>query len=289
MKWIDRQGNIVSEGDGNNGSLQFLYNTSFGRLLLRMLVRKFPSDLVGWFMQTRLSTCWIKGFIKKNKIDMSQYEDRKFTSFNDFFTRRIRPECRRVDSDPDHFISPCDSKLTVHKIEENASFRVKGVDYTVGQLLRSEELAGEYAGGLLLVFRLTVDDYHRYCYPDSGEKGENMHIQGVYYTVNPIAFGRYGVFRENTREYSVIHSDNFGDLVMMEVGATLVGRISNLHGACHVDRGQEKGHFDFGGSTIVVLVKPGVLRVDEDILRNTADGCETVVKYGERVGEKENQ
>ena len=138
----------------------------------------------------------------------------------------------------------------------------------------------------MLVFRLTVDDYHRYCYPDSGSKGENVHIQGVYYTVNPIAFRRYEVFKENTREYTIIHGDNFGDMIMMEVGATLVGRISNLHGAGRVQRGEEKGRFDFGGSTIVVLVRPGVLAVDEGILRNSAEGFETVVKYGECIGVK---
>ena len=157
---------------------------------------------------------------------------------------------------------------------------------TAEQLLRNGELAKEYAGGTLLIFRLTVDDYHRYGYPDSGVKGETVHIKGVYYTVNPIAFRNYRVFRENTREYTVLHSDNFDDLVIMEVGATLVGRISNLHGARRVSRGEEKGHFDFGGSTIVMLVKPGVLRVDEDILRNNADGCETVIRYGERIGER---
>ena len=139
------------------------------------------------------------------------------------------------------------------------------------------------------MFRLTVDDYHRYCYPDSGVKEENVHIQGIYHTVNPIAFRKHAVFRENTREYTVLHSDNFGDLVIMEVGATLVGRISNLHGARRVSRGEEKGHFDFGGSTIVVLVKPNVLRVDQDILRNNAAGCETVIKYGERIGARQNK
>ncbi|MBQ1555218.1 MAG: phosphatidylserine decarboxylase, partial [Clostridia bacterium] len=91
---------------------------------------------------------------------------------------------------------------------------------------------------------------------------------------------------ENTREYTVLHGDNFGDMIMMEVGATLVGRISNLHGAERVVKGEEKGHFDFGGSTIVVLVRPGVLAVDEGILRNSADGYETVVKYGECIGVK---
>lgn len=289
MEWKDRQGHHISDGDENNKSLRFLYETKLGGVVLSIFVRKPVSDFVGWFMQRRISALWIKKFLKNSHIDMRQYENRKFKSFNDFFTRQIRPECRPVDLEPTHFISPCDCKLTVFPINEDSTFAIKGGRYTPEQLLRNKELAQAYAGGTLLVFRLTVDDYHRYCYPDSGVKEENVHIQGIYHTVNPIAFRKHAVFRENTREYTVLHSDNFGDLVIMEVGATLVGRISNLHGARRVSRGEEKGHFDFGGSTIVVLVKPNVLRVDQDILRNNAAGCETVIKYGERIGVRQNK
>lgn len=289
MEWKDRQGHHISDGDENNKSLRFLYETKLGGVVLSIFVRKPVSDFVGWFMQRRISALWIKKFLKNSHIDMRQYENRKFKSFNDFFTRQIRPECRPVDLEPTHFISPCDCKLTVFPINEDSTFAIKGGRYTPEQLLRNKELAQAYAGGTLLVFRLTVDDYHRYCYPDSGVKEENVHIHGIYHTVNPIAFRKHAVFRENTREYTVLHSDNFGDLVIMEVGATLVGRISNLHGARRVSRGEEKGHFDFGGSTIVVLVKPNVLRVDQDILRNNAAGCETVIKYGERIGVRQNK
>ena len=284
MEWRDRNGNHVSDGDEEDASLRFLYETGFGRLLLQLLVRKPVSDFVGWFMERRISALWIKGFLKRSNIDMSAYESRKFRSFNDFFTRKILPERRPVDREPGHFISPCDCKLTVFKIQPDSVFTVKGGRYTVGQLLRNDELAGTFAGGTLLIFRLTVDDYHRYCYPDSGVKEDNIHIQGIYHTVNPIAYKRYAVLKENTREYTLLHSDNFDDVILMEVGATLVGRISNLHGACRVEKGQEKGHFDFSGSTIVVILKAGVLKVDDDILRNNAEGCETVVKYGERIG-----
>ena len=284
MEWRDRSGHHVSDGDEQDSSLRFLYETRVGRLLLKILIRKPVSDFVGWFMERRISALWIKGFLKKSHIDMSEYESRKFRSFNDFFTRKIRPERRPIDCEPGHFISPCDCKLTVFPIREDSVFRIKGGTYTVRQLLRSDELADEFSGGTLLIFRLTVDDYHRYCYPDSGVKEDNVHIRGVYHTVNPIAYKRYAVLKENTREYTLLHSDHFDDLIMMEVGATLVGRISNLHGACRVEKGQEKGHFDFGGSTIVVIVKKDVLKVDDDILRNNADGCETVVKYGERIG-----
>ncbi len=286
MEWRDRQGNHISDGDEEGSALRFLYETAPGNILLRLMIRKPVSDFVGWFMQRRISALMIQSFLKKSNIDMSEYENRKFVSFNDFFTRRILPGRRPIDGTPERFISPCDCKLTVYRISGDSRFSIKGGCYTPEQLLRNRALAEAYTGGILLVFRLTVDDYHRYCYPDSGTKEGNVHIQGVYHTVNPIAFRKHAVFRENTREYTVLHSDNFDDLVIMEVGATLVGRISNLHGARRVSRGEEKGHFDFGGSTIVVLVKPDVLRVDDDIMRNNSEGCETVVKYGESIGER---
>ena len=286
MEWRDRNGRFVSEGDEENKSLSFLYETGFGRLLLRLIITKPVSAAAGWLLQRRISALWVKSFIEKNNIDMSKYESRKFRSFNDFFTRKILPGCRRVDENPEHFISPCDCKLTVFDIRKDSVFSIKGGKYTVEQLLRSRELAHGYAGGKLLIFRLTVDDYHRYCYPDSGVKEQNVHIQGVYHTVNPIAYKKYAVLKENTREYTLLHSDHFDDIIIMEVGATLVGRISNLHGACRVKKGEEKGHFDFGGSTVAVLVKPDILRIDDDILRNNRDGCETVIKYGERIGTK---
>ena len=112
MEWKDRQGHHISDGDENNKSLRFLYETKLGGVVLSIFVRKPVSDFVGWFMQRRISALWIKKFLKNSHIDMRQYENRKFKSFNDFFTRQIRPECRPVDLEPTHFISPCDCKLT---------------------------------------------------------------------------------------------------------------------------------------------------------------------------------
>ena len=76
----------------------------------------------------------------------------------------------------------------------------------------------------------------------------------------------------------------FGDVLMMEVGALLVGRIVNHHGKATVARGQEKGYFQFGGSTVVLLLEKGRVCIDEDILANSKDSAETVVRLGEAIG-----
>lgn len=288
MIWRDRAGNPVPGDDGQDRLLEWLYGSRLGRSLVSFLIRPWVSRSAGWLLDRRLSAIAVKPFIKSNRIDMTDFEERKFLSFNDFFTRRVKQGRRPVDENPEHLIAPCDSKLTVYPIEADSTFRIKGVDYTLAQLLRDETLAERFLGGTLLLFRLTVGDYHRYGCIDSGFLGEEIHIDGVYHTVNPAAASRYPIYRENTREYALLESDHFGSLLQMEVGATMVGRIVNDPGKKRVRRGQEKGRFEFGGSTIIVLLQKDAARIDEDILRNTREDAETVVRLGEKIGHREN-
>lgn len=283
-----RNGKLIQGANGQDRLLAALYGSAAGRLLLKPLTTPFVSKVAGTFLSTRYSCFLIEPFVKKNGIDMSQYEPVKYHSYNEFFSRKIRKELRPIDEVPEHFISPCDSKLTVFPVGKKNTFTIKHTKYTVASLLRNKELATQYNGGYVLVFRLTVDDYHRYSYVADGEKGKNVSLPGVLHTVNPIANDYFKIYKENAREYSILHSKEFGDIVMMEVGALLVGKIVNHHGAGTVKRGQEKGYFQFGGSTVVLLVKKDMLELDEDILENSAKGIETVVKLGERIGKKCN-
>ncbi|OYP54363.1 phosphatidylserine decarboxylase, partial [Lachnotalea glycerini] len=107
---------------------------------------------------------------------------------------------------------------------------------------------------------------------------------GVYHTVNPLANDVIPIYKENTREFSIIKSENFGNILTMEVGALLVGRIVNYHEKANVRRGEEKGKFEFGGSTIILCLEKGRVIIDEDILANSLNGVETVVKMGEKIG-----
>jgi phosphatidylserine decarboxylase len=261
-----------------------LYGCTAGRLLLKLLVSPVVSRAAGAFLSTRLSTVLIKPFIRANGIDMSPYETGPYRSYNAFFSRRIRPECRPIDREPGHLIAPCDSKLTALRISQDLRFTLKNTEYTVTSLLRDEVLARAYEGGYALIFRLTVDDYHRYCYIADGTKGDNVRIPGVLHTVNPIANDHVPIYKENAREYTVLHTEVFGDVVMMEVGALLVGRIVNHHQAAAVRRGEEKGYFQFGGSTVVVLLEKDRVCMADDILENTRAGKETIVQMGERIG-----
>lgn len=279
----DRNGEIVVTNEKQNILLKKLYGTVCGRVILKALTAPAVSKAAGVFMDSWLSVPLIKRFIKSSGIDTSQYVMKKFRSYNEFFTRRVKRGMRPIDRMPSHFISPCDSKLTVYKIGKSSVFRIKGSRYRVSDLIQNDFLAKRYEGGYCMIFRLEVDDYHRYCYIDSGTKTENTFINGELHTVNPIALEHYNIYKRNCREYTVLHTENFGDVVQVEVGAMMVGRIVNRHGAAEVVRGEEKGKFEFGGSTIVLLVQDDMIRIDDDILRNSAENIETVVKYGEKV------
>lgn len=268
------------------GALGFLYGTAIGRAFLKVLTAVWLSKLCGAFLDSRLSKPLIKGFIKSNGIDLNDYTDQNFGCFNDCFCRKIRPELRPIDTDDNHLIAPCDGSLSAYKISGDTVLPVKQSLYTVDELLGGDPKAKDFYDGVCLVFRLAVDNYHRYCYFDDGTKGENTFIKGKLHTVRPIALGAYPVFKQNCREYTVIESNNFGTAIQVEVGAMLVGKIKNHHGRHTFNRGDEKGTFLYGGSTIILLLKKGAAKLDEKYFTATENGNETPVKMGECIGKK---
>ena len=286
MNYIDRKGNITIEENGQDKFLHFLYNDRGGRLCLKLLVRPFVSKAAGVFLNSPLSAGMVPSFVKKNQIDLSVYTNQRFRSYNDFFTRRIRPGERMIAQGENLLISPCDGKATVCRIGADTRFYIKDTLYTAAQLLRNERLADHYKGGYAVILRLTVDDYHHYCYVADGQKSKNVTLPGIYHTVNPAANDVFPIYRENAREYTLIRTEKFGTIMMMEVGAMMVGKITNLEkDSCQVKKGAEKGYFEFGGSTIILFLQHGKVRLDSDLLENTESGYETIVRMGERIGE----
>jgi len=281
-----RDGSYIIVGNKQERTLKFLYKTVSGRVVLKLLTRPVVSKVTGKVLDSRISAFAAKSAIKKRKIETEMLEKSKFKSYNDFFTRKLKEGGRPVDMLPETLISPCDSKLSAYTIGEDSSFVIKGTPYTVNDLLGGDRIYKEYIGGTCLIFRLAVDDYHRYCYFDNGKKGDNKYLKGILHTVHPIVVGEYNIYKRNCREYTVMDTENFGKVVQVEVGAMMVGRIKNFHGAHSFKRGEEKGMFEFGGSTIVLLLKENAAVLDADILQNSANGVETIVKYGEKIGHK---
>lgn len=265
--------------------VRLLYGSAAGRCALKLLVRRPVSVLAGRLMDTRLSALWIEPFVRRNHIDMSLCEKKSFRSYNDFFQRRLICGARAVDCDEKSFVSPCDGRLSVYDIDGDKSFNIKDTEYTIAALLRDGRLADRYAGGRLWLFRLCTTDYHRYIYNVSGEQSDVRRIDGLYHTVNPFANECLPIYKENTREYCLIKTERFGTILFMEVGAMLVGRIENDDRSRHmVGRGDEKGSFAFGGSTIIIMTQKGAVTPRKDIYEKSLRGLETKVVQGERTG-----
>lgn len=286
MDYIDLQGKKVINITKQDKLLSFLYTNVIGRMLLKPLVQPQVSKLAGQYLSSSHSRRLIPGFIARNDIDMDIYEKQDYQSFNDFFTRKIKRDRRPIPEDPDVLISPCDCRATVYPIQENTTFSIKNTEYTLRSLLRSPRLAKRFRGGYAYVLRLTVEDYHRYVYAATGRQSRNYHIDGTFHTVNPIANDYLPIYKENTREYTVIHSREFGDVLQMEVGALLVGKIKNHSESGFVTRGDEKGYFEYGGSTIVVLTQKDAVIPRSDLLKNTAEGYETKILQGHPLANK---
>lgn len=267
-------------------SLTFLYKTVSGRICLKLLASRPVSKICGVFLDSRISSFLIKGFVRKNKINLDEYQTEGIKTFNEFFRRKIKDGRRNFDMESSHLCAPCDGLLSAWTIKENKVIPVKQSLYTILSLLKNEELAAEYNNGLCLVFRLCVDNYHRYCYADSGAKSKNIFIPGKLHTVRPIALETIPVFTENCREYTTIESPSFGKIVQMEVGAMLVGRIVNIEEEGFAERGKEKGFFEYGGSTIILLLKENSVLINQEIIQNSQNGIETPVKMGEMIGVK---
>ncbi|MCL1947013.1 MAG: phosphatidylserine decarboxylase [Chitinivibrionia bacterium] len=267
-------------------SVNFLYNTLFGRMLLLLLTKPAISKFGGFFMDTKISKILIPVFIKNNKICLDEYEKIKYASFNDFFKREIKKEFRPISKNISDVFACCDGKLTAYFIDNKSAFKIKNSIYDIGDLLADKQLADEFIDGICLIFRLTPNDYHRYCYIDDGEYIISKKIKGVLHAVRPIALSKYKVYTQNSREYAVLQTKNFGKIIQMEVGALFIGRITNNAKNGIFSRGEEKGMFEFGGSTIVMLFQKNAVKIDNIIYENTQKNRETVVKMGNKIGEK---
>lgn len=270
-------------------TLRFLYHTAPGRAVLHVLVQPWISKIAGCFLSSRLSKPIVPYFIKKNCIDLTDISVPQggFSSFNDFFTRKRKSKAPDIEADS--FISPCDGYLSSARIDENTVLEIKHSGYFVKDLLRDSRLAKSYEGGLALIFRLTPANYHRYCYPVSGKVLASRKIAGKLHCVRPIALSTVPVFIQNSREYQIIKTKTFGTIVQMEVGALLVGKIHNHQSTIKnriVHAGTEKGYFEFGGSTIIVLFQKDTVCLHDTFAAQLGTDTEIPVRLGDLIAKK---
>lgn len=281
MNYYDRKtGQILQEHGYGDGKLTFLYTTVFGRLLLKLVSAPVASDLAALYYRSSLSRGKIRRFAAEFLPELTQRQLSGYRSFNDFFIR-TRPTA--FDPDPQVLTAVADSKLSVFPISETLRLDIKNSTYSVEELLQDRDMARRFAGGTCLVFRLVMSDIHHYHFFDRGEVLQSKKIKGQLHTVRPISEA-YRVYARNQRHVTLMATEHFGTVAQIEVGALLVGRIVN-HPIKAFERGTVKGHFEFGGSTVVVLLEKNP-QLDADIIAANASGLETRVLAGERIGKR---
>lgn len=288
VKYINRNsGQLEVEKVPGGGSMNFIYGNPLGKLSLWLVVkRKFLSVWFGKYMSSAASAKKIAPFIANHDIDMDQYIEpvNGFSNFNEFFYRKVEPSFRPIG---ENIVSPADGRVLVFPTLEKAHrFFVKGKEFDLTTFLRDEKLVAKYKNGAMCIIRLAPVDYHRYHFPVSGLASESKVINGYYYSVSPIALRRnMSIFWENKREYTVVETTDHGSVLICDVGATLTGGIQQTYKAnTLVKKGDEKGYFYFGGSTLILLFEEGKISFSDDLLNNSENGFETLLKMGETIG-----
>ncbi len=273
-------------------ALRWVYGTLPGRLVeSALLSRHWVSRLMGAYYSSDLSASQIPKFIEQYKIDTSEFEPGPFDDFNSFFIRRFAPGKRSFVPDDD-MAAPAEARYFAWSESSNElRLPVKGAWLSPSELLADCHEAGyrqRIQGGPVLLARLCPVDYHRFHFPDRGEWLSLHRIHGRLRSVNPVALGAFPrTFLENERQVSWLKTERFGLLAYIEVGALGVGRIRQTHApGSPFERGDEKGYFLFGGSTVIVLGEPGKWKPSSDLLKQTEGGHETLVRLGEPVASR---
>lgn len=270
--------------------VEWLYQSSLGKGIAPVLVGKTVSQLYGVYQDTQMSASKVAPFVEKFDINLSEYtpnQAHEFRSFNDFFIRRFRDGVRNFPEEKGQMGAFCEARYFGYEsFDDEATIPVKGHQLRPLDLLGRRKWSPYFEGGPLVIARLCPVDYHRYHFPDKGEVLESYPVHGKYHSVNPLALkSRPDIFITNERHVSILQTENFGKLAYIEVGAICVGKIVQSYKGSEFERGQEKGYFLFGGSTVIVLGEPGRWRPSEDILQYTKNGKETYIKLGDTLGD----
>lgn len=276
-----------------DGAVKWLYQTPLGKGMSKFLIRSMVSKAYGVMQGAPWSKSKIPTFVENFSINMDEYlptegcpDSDPYASFNEFFIRRFRPGMRSF-AEGNLFPAPCEARyFAFEKNIPELTIPVKGQYVSPIALLGDTPHADSFVGGPLVIARLCPVDYHRYHYPDDGETLESYRVPGVYHSVNPIALkAEPRVFMINERQVSILQTENFGKLAYIEVGAICVGKIVQSHTERSFKRGDEKGYFLFGGSTVILLGEPDKWKVSQDVLDWSAKGIEVYLKLGETLGQ----
>ncbi len=290
--FIDRQtGEKRKEAIYGQKSLEFLYGPA-GKLFASFLARTpFFSSLYGFLQRQPWSKRKIPSFIQRFGIDEKEFllPKEAYSSFNDFFTRRLKPSCRPLAQGEHICVMPADGRYLFYPHLKNVDgIVIKGKTFDLNTLLQSPALARHYSAGSLVIARLCPTDYHRFHFPCSCIPSGPQPISGPLFSVNPLAVRKnLSYLFENKRVITQLKTDAFGTIVFIEIGATNVGTIHQTFVPHQkYEKGAEKGYFSFGGSSLVMLFEEGAISFDADLLKASSSHQEIFCRMGESMGQK---
>jgi phosphatidylserine decarboxylase len=286
--------NIEIEKVYGDKAVKFVYNHPVGKLISGLASRSPLSKFYGYLQDSYLSRKKVRPFIKNFNIPIDQYlpgsvkaDDARdsYKSFNEFFVRGLRPGARTFVSDG-QMPAPADARYVgFESINDQEVYPVKGEFLRAKDLIGKSKYASEFENGPLFIARLCPVDYHRYHYPDAGSTLESYTINGKFYSVSPIALSAMPeIFIKNERRVSILETQQFGKLAYIEVGATMVGKIvQSFDEDSSYKRGDQKGYFLFGASTVIIVGEKGKWKPSLDIIENTKNNMETYIKLGDEA------
>ena len=283
--WVYNNGNLEQERICPERLMRLIYENPVGGASLMWLVkRKAVSRLYGLYCRTRLSAKSIPKFIEKYNVDMEGCNG-KYKNFAQFFAREkenvLFPEESSVLG------SPCEGLVSVFpNIKQDQVIAAKGSGFSLAELFADHTLAREYEGGTMVSIRLTPANYHRMHFFDNGVVTSTRMIKGDLYSVSPLALNRVvRLYCRNKRAVINFSTENFGDVVLVEVGATFVGSIVHCFtDGQAVERGQVASYFKPGGSLVLMFLKKGSFTPSPELALRTVEGYETKIPIGEPLG-----
>jgi phosphatidylserine decarboxylase len=291
IKYYNRYtGGLETESVYGESWLRWAYENPLGRLSLPLLcARPWFSRWYGKRMSHPSSTAKIADFIRDYSVDTAEFIEPEggFRSFNDFFMRRLKPEARPIDSDPASVVFPADGRhLGFANAAEVEGVFIKGQHWDIDLLVGDPELANRFRKGVLILSRLCPVDYHHFHFAAAGCPGPAHAIAGALYSVSPIALRRNLAYMwRNYREVTVVENPEIGVFLQIEIGATNVGTIlQNYQPDKDIAKGDHKGCFSFGGSSVITLFPEGSVALSPDLLDFSHKNTEVYAKMGDKMG-----
>ena len=271
IRYINRQtGRVETEEVFGEKAIRFLYGKSALAYFLLHSLAKWPpvSAFYGFLQNRKKSKAQVQPFIDRFGINTAEFLDEPatFGSFNQFFVRKLKSDARPLSSNA---IIPADGRYKFYQeINKDLSFEVKKKGFCLKTILQSEKLADRYDGGSLVMARLCPTDCHRFYFPFDCVPSKAKLINGKLFSVNPIAIrDNPWIWGVNRRMMTTLHSEEYGDVLYLEVGATNVGSIIQTYMQdVAVKKGDEKGFFEFGGSALLIFFEKGRITFDADLL-----------------------